>query len=63
MEHWLNGQKVIEYELWSADWKSKVAASKFAQYPGYGMAKSGLLGIQGDHPGSLSLRHLRIREL
>ena len=24
VEHWLNGQKVVEYELWSPDWKAKV---------------------------------------
>jgi hypothetical protein len=63
VEHWLNGSKVVSYELWSEDWKSKVAASKFAPYPGYGMAKKGLIGIQGDHAGSLTLRHVRIREL
>jgi hypothetical protein len=63
VEHWLNGQKVVEYELLSADWKAKVAASKFAAYPHYGLAKKGIIGIQGDHPGTLSLRHIRIREL
>src|SRR5213595_2547827 len=36
VEHWLNGRKVVEYELRSADWKSRVAASKFAEYPNYG---------------------------
>ena len=63
VEHWLNGQKVVEYELWSPDWKEKVAASKFVKYPNYGLAKKGYIGIQGDHPGTLSLRHIRIREL
>ncbi|TLZ06856.1 MAG: DUF1080 domain-containing protein [Gammaproteobacteria bacterium] len=63
VEHWLNGRKVVEYELQSPDWKSRVAASKFAAYPDYGMAKSGLIGIQGDHPGTLGIRHVRIREL
>jgi hypothetical protein len=63
VEHWLNGQKVVEYELWSPDWKAKVAASKFSAYPNYGMAKKGYIGIQGDHPGTLSLRNIRIREL
>jgi len=63
VEHWLNGTKVVEYELWSDDWKAKVAASKFAKWPNYGLAKSGVIGIQGDHPGALALRHLRIREL
>jgi len=63
VEHWLNGQKVVDYEIGSADWKSKVAASKFAAYPHYGLATTGLIGIQGDHPGALSIRHIRIREL
>jgi len=63
VEHWLNGRKVVEYELQSPDWKSRVAASKFAAYPDYGMAKSGLIGIQGDHPGTLSVRRIRVRAL
>jgi hypothetical protein len=63
VEHWLNGQKVVEYDFGSPEWKAKVAASKFSQYPHYGLAKAGLIGIQGDHPGSLALRHIRIREL
>ena len=63
VEHWLNGRKVVSYELWSPDWKAKVAASKFAKYPNYGLAKEGLLGIQGDHAGTLELRGMRIRTL
>ena len=63
VEHWLNGHKVVEYELWSSDWKAKVAASKFAKYPNYGLARRGHLGIQGDHAGDLQIRNFRIREL
>lgn len=63
VEHWLNGVKVIEYELGSADWKRRVAASKFAAYPHYGLAPRGLIGLQGDHPGELAIRGIRIREL
>ena len=63
VEHWLNGQKVVEYELKSADWKARVAKSKFSAYPNYGLAASGLIGLQGDHPGALAIRNLRIREL
>jgi 3-keto-disaccharide hydrolase len=63
VEHWLNGQKVVEYELWSPDWKAKVAASKFKDWPNYGLAKRGYIGIQGDHNGTLSIRNVRIREL
>jgi hypothetical protein len=63
VEHWLNGFKVLEYELWSADWKAHVAASKFSAWPNYGLAKKGYIAIQGDHPGTLALRNIRIREL
>jgi hypothetical protein len=49
-----------EYDFGSPDWKAKVAASKFAMYPNYGLANKGYIGIQGDHPGSLELRHIRI---
>ena len=63
VEHWLNGRKVVEYELKSPDWAGKVAASKFAAYPSYGMAAAGLIGLQGDHAGSLAVRHMRIRGL
>ena len=63
VEHWLNGMKVVEYELWSPEWKAIVAKSKFNAYPNYAMAKKGYLGIQGDHPGTLSLANIRIKEL
>ena len=63
VEHWMNGQKLLEYELGSDDWKAKVAASKFAAWPQYGLAARGYIGIQGDHNGTLSLRNIRIREL
>ena len=63
VQHWLNGPKLLEYELWSPDWKAKVAASKFKDYPNYGLAKVGYLGIQGDHDGELTLRNIRIRPL
>jgi hypothetical protein len=42
---------------------AKVAASKFGKFPNFGLAKEGYLAIQGDHPGALTLRNLRIREL
>jgi hypothetical protein len=63
VEHWLNGVKVVEYDFRSDDWEKRVAASKFVKYPNYGLATSGLIGIQGDHPGALEVRGIRIREL
>ncbi|MDQ6887135.1 MAG: DUF1080 domain-containing protein [Gemmatimonadota bacterium] len=63
VEHWLNGRKLLEYELWSPDWEARVKASKFSDWPNYGKAPSGYIALQGDHNGALSLRNIRIREL
>src|SRR5438128_6503022 len=53
VEHWLNGVKLLEYELWSPDWEAKVKASKFAAYPNFGRAKNGHIHLQGYHSGVL----------
>jgi hypothetical protein len=63
VQHWMNGQKLLEYDLGSPDWEAKVKASKFVAYPHYGRAPSGYIGIQGDHDGTLWLRNIRIREI
>jgi 3-keto-disaccharide hydrolase len=63
VEHWLNGHKLLEYELWSPDWEGKVKSSKFVDWPQYGRAKRGYLAFQGDHEGMLALRNIKIREL
>jgi 3-keto-disaccharide hydrolase len=63
IEHWLNGTKLLEYELESPDWEAKVKASKFVDYPHYGRAPRGHIALQGDHAGSLAFRNIRIREL
>jgi hypothetical protein len=62
VEHWLNGMKMLEYEMWSADWKERVKKSKFNQWPEYGMQKTGHLVLQnhGDH---VQFRNLRVRRL
>lgn len=63
VEHWLNGRKVGEYDAGSPDWTARVKASKFARWPNYGRARRGYIGIQGDHPGDLTIRNMRIRAL
>ncbi len=65
VEHWLNGKMVASYDVGTPSWDAAVEASKFkaARYPKFGRATAGVLGIQGDHPGTLALRNIRIREL
>lgn len=62
VEHWLNGQKVVEYELWSDDWKALVEAGKWKDFPGYGSAKAGHIALQ-DHGSIVWFRNIKIREL
>ncbi|HEX3233511.1 MAG TPA: DUF1080 domain-containing protein [Gemmatimonadales bacterium] len=62
VEHWLNGTKVVEYELGSPDWKAKVQASKFKQWPGYGRAASGHIALQ-DHGDRVAYRNIKVRTL
>jgi hypothetical protein len=63
VEHWLNGQKLLEYEVGSPDWEAKLKASKFATAPKYGRLTRGHIGIQGDHEGELAIRDMKIRVL
>ncbi len=63
VQHWMNGQKLLEYDLWTPEWEAKVKASKFGAWPNYGRAHRGYIGIQGDHDGVLALRNIRIRPL
>jgi hypothetical protein len=63
VEHWLNGFKLFEYELDSPDWQARVKASKFGKWPNFGKARRGRIAMQGDHPGTLAFRNIRIREI
>ena len=62
VEHWLNGRKVVEYELWSEDWLKRKSEGKWKDEPYYGMAKEGHIGLQ-DHGGLTSFRNIKIKEL
>jgi hypothetical protein len=61
VEHWLNGTKVVEYELWSDEWETLVSETKFADWPGYGRAESGYISLQ-DHGDAVAYRSIRINE-
>ena len=62
VEHWLNGVKVVEYELWSDDWQRLVQASKFKAFPRYARAQQGHIALQ-DHGDRVAFRNIKIREL
>jgi hypothetical protein len=62
--HTQNGQKVVEYELWTPEWDALVANSKFKNFPGFteGISREGFIGLQ-DHGYPVWFRNIKIREL
>jgi len=62
VEHWLNGVKVVEYELWTPDWEQRVKGSKFKDYATYGRARRGHIGLQ-DHGDRAAYRNIKIRSI
>ena len=47
VEHWLNGEKIVEYELGSAAWKQHAAKSDFAAGLDFGRLARGRIALQG----------------
>ncbi len=62
VQHWLNGNKVVEYDLWTPEWEALVQKSKFKDYPDYGKTKVGPIGLQ-DHGHLVRYRNIKIRKL
>ena len=62
VEHWMNGEKLLEYELGSPDWERRMLASKFGAIPRYGRETRGHIAIQ-DHGDPVAFRNIKIRRL
>ena len=62
VRHWLNGELVVDYRLWTDEWEELVAGSKFRAMPGYGRNRVGHVALQ-DHGDPVSFRNVRIRRL
>jgi hypothetical protein len=62
VEHWLNGQNVLTYDLGSEAVKAGVAASKFAKAPGFGDKITGHIMLTY-HEDECWYRNVKIREL
>ncbi|AWW29264.1 DUF1080 domain-containing protein [Echinicola strongylocentroti] len=61
-EYFLNGKKTVSFDPWSEDWEKRKAEGKWKDYPDYGVAKSGLIGLQ-DHGAKTWYKNIKIRKL
>lgn len=62
VEHWLNGTRVVDYQLWSPDWEAAKANSKWKNVKPYGMSKSGHIALQ-DHGGGVAFKNIKLKPL
>jgi 3-keto-disaccharide hydrolase len=62
VEHYLNGKKVVEYDLASDDWNKRLAASKFTEWKKFGTNRRGHVVLQ-DHGDEVWYRNVRIKNL
>ena len=61
-EHWLNGAKVVEYDLGSDELNRLIGQSKFKDMPRFAKEKSGYLDLQ-HHGDEVWYRKIRVRRL
>lgn len=62
VEHWQNGEKILEYERWTVEWFEMIRNSKFNGHPEFGAMQRGHLGLQ-DHGDEVKFRNIKIKEL
>jgi hypothetical protein len=61
-EHWLNGRKVVEFDLGTARMDSLLAASKYRSIPNFATRRAGHIVLQ-DHVDEVFFRNIKIRIL
>ncbi|MGR3809333.1 3-keto-disaccharide hydrolase [Jiulongibacter sp. NS-SX5] len=62
VEHWLNGQKVVEFEIGSKEMNELLSNSKFSENPNFGKDTEGHIMFQ-HHGQRVYLKDIRVREI
>ncbi|MEE2775239.1 MAG: DUF1080 domain-containing protein [Acidobacteriota bacterium] len=61
-EHWLNGERVLSYDLSSEDFAKRFARSKYAAIEGFADVREGHLVLQ-DHGDDVWFRNIKVRSI
>ena len=62
VEHWLNGEKVVEFDEGSPDFTERYKKSKWVDYPDWNKFKSGSISLQ-DHGAAVYFKNIKIKAL
>ena len=62
VEHWLNGEKIVEFEVGTDAWNKEKAAGKWKDYPDYATVKKGHIALQ-DHGKKAYFKNILITRL
>ena len=62
VEHWLNGEKIIEFEAGNEKWIKEKEQGKWKDFPDYGSIKKGRISLQ-DHGNKAYFKNITIKEL
>lgn len=62
VEHWLNGEKIVEFEDNTPEWNKEKTEGKWKDYPDYATAKSGAIALQ-DHGNKAYFKNIKIKQL
>lgn len=62
VEHFVNGDKVVEYDIESDDWKKRKASSKWKDVKTYGVQPTGYIDLQ-DHDHEIYFKNILVKVL
>ena len=62
VSHYLNGKKIVEFDVNTEGWKARRNSGKWKDFPDYANVKIGAIALQ-DHHSKAYFRKIRIKEL
>lgn len=63
VEHWLNSEKLLEYNAWDEAWQKAVSESIWKDSPCYGTNRSGAFMLQNYPNSTVWFRNIKIRKI